>query len=198
MGFIPRTHQPTRVGNVPAIEEQKSQLLEARKSAQEAISKVQSLWTKDPHFQQYRVDQKVWLEGTHLRMMHPTTKLRAKCFGPFKVTEVLSAVTYRLDLPPVWRIHNAFHAAVLHPYKETELHGPNFIETPPELVEGHEEWEVDNVLASRRTGQKKTLQYLVRWKGFSEAHNSWEPKRNLGNASLKVKEFHDKNPKAIR
>jgi hypothetical protein len=26
MGFIPRTHQPMRVGNVPAIEERKSQL----------------------------------------------------------------------------------------------------------------------------------------------------------------------------
>ena len=195
MGFIPRTHQPTRVGNVPAIEERKSQLLEARKSAQEAISKAQSLWSKDPRFQRYCMDQKVWLEGTHLRTTHPTTKLRAKRFGPFKITEVLSAVTYRLDLPPTWKIHNAFHAAVLHPYKETELHGPNFTEAPPDLVEGHEEWEVDNVLASRHTGKKKTLQYLVRWKGFSEAHDSWEPKRNLGNASLKVKEFHDKNPK---
>jgi hypothetical protein len=172
MGFIPHTHQPTRVGNVPAIEERKSQLLGARKSAQEAISKAQSLWTKNPHFQRYRVDQKVWLEGTHLRTTHPTMKLRAKRFGPFKVTEVLSAVTYRLDLPAAWRIHNAFHAAVLHPYKETELHGPNFPEAPPDLIEGHEEWEVDNVLASRRTGRAKTLQYLVRWKGFSEAHDS--------------------------
>jgi hypothetical protein len=144
------------------------------------------------------VDQKVWLEGTHLRMTHPTTKLRAKHFGPFKVTEVLSAVMYRLDLPAVWKIHNAFHMAILHPYKEMELHGPNFIETPPDLVEGHEEWEVDSVLASRRTGQKKTLQYLVRWKGFPEAHDSWEPKGNLNNASLKMKEFHDKNSKAIR
>jgi hypothetical protein len=198
MGFIPHTHQPTHVGNVPAIEERKSQLLEARKDAQEAISKVQSLWSKDPHFQRYCMDQKVWLEGTHLRTTHPTTKLRAKHFGPFKITEVLSAVTYRLDLPPAWKIHNAFHAAVLHPYKETELHGPNFTEALPDLVEGHEEWEVDNMLALRHTGQKKTLQYLVRWKGFSEAHDSWEPKRNLGNATLKVKEFHDKNPKAIR
>jgi hypothetical protein len=43
MGFIPCTHQPTQVGNVPAIEERKSQLLEARKSAQEAISKAQSV-----------------------------------------------------------------------------------------------------------------------------------------------------------
>jgi hypothetical protein len=198
MGFIPCTHQPTRVGNVPAIEERKSQLLEARRNAQEAISKVQSLWLKNPRFQRYCVDQKVWLEGTHLRTMHPTTKLRAKRFGPFKITEVLSAVTYRLDLPPTWKIHNAFHAAVLHPYKETELHRPNFTEALPDLVEGHEEWEVDNVLASRHTGQRKTLQYLVRWKGFSEVHDSWEPKRNLDNATLKVKEFHNKNPKAIR
>jgi transposase InsO family protein len=53
MGFIPCTHQPTRVGNVPAIEERKSQLLEARKDTQEAISKVQSLWSKNPRFQRY-------------------------------------------------------------------------------------------------------------------------------------------------
>jgi hypothetical protein len=112
--------------------------------------------------------------------------------------EVLSAVTYRLNLPPSWKIHNAFHATVLHPYKETELHRPNFTEAPPDLMEGHEEWEVDNVLASRCTGKKKTLQYLVRWNGFLEAHDSWEPKENLGNTPLKMKEFHDKNPKAIR
>jgi transposase InsO family protein len=198
MGFIPRTHQPTRTGNVPAIEDRKSQLLQARKDVQEAISKTQSLWHKSPQFLRYHVDQRVWLEGTHLHTTHPTHKLRAKHFGPFKITEVLSLVTYRLALPPSWKIHNAFHAAVLHPYKETGFHGPNFTEPPPDLVQGQEEWEVDNVLASRRSGRKRTLQYLVRWKGFSGAHNSWEPKRNLNNATQLVKDFHDKNPRAIR
>jgi transposase InsO family protein len=198
MGFIPRTHQPTRVGNVPALEERKSKLLQARNDAQEAISKAQSLWQKSPHFLRYHVDQQVWLEGTHLRTTHPTHKLRAKRFGPFKVLEVLSPVTYRLELPASWKIHNAFHAAVLHPYKETAIHGPNFPEPPPDLVKGQEEWEVDNVLASRRFGRNKTLQYLVKWKGFSEAHNSWEPKGNLRNAGQLVQEFHNKNPRAIR
>ena len=66
-------------------------------------------------------------------------------------------MTYRLELPESWRIHNAFHAAVLHPYKETAIHGPNFPEPPPDLVEGQEEWEVDNVLASRRSGHNKAL-----------------------------------------
>ena len=198
MGFIPRTHQPTRTGNVPALEERKSRLLQARSDAQEAISKAQSLWQKSPHFLRYHVDQQVWLEGTHLHTTHPTHKLRAKRFGPFKVLEVLSPVTYRLELPASWKIRNAFHAAVLHPYKETAIHGANFPEPPPDLVEGQEEWEVDNVLASRRFGCNKALQYLIKWKGFSEAHNSWEPKRNLGNADQLVKEFHDKNPRAIR
>ena len=198
MGFIPRTHQPACTGNVPALEERKSRLLQARNDAQEAISKAQSLWQKSPHFLRYHVDQQVWLEGTHLCNTHPTHKLRAKRFGPFKVLEVLSPVTYRLELPANWKIHNAFHAAVLHPYKEMAIHGPNFPEPPPDLVEGQEEWEVDNVLASRRHGRSKALQYLIKWKGFSEAHNSWEPKRNLGNADQLVKEFHDKNPRAIR
>ena len=144
------------------------------------------------------MDQQVWLEGTHLHTTHPTTKLHAKRFGPFKILEVLSPVTYCLELLTSWKIHNAFHAATLHPYKEMEFHGPNFLEPLPDLVDGHEEWEVDGVLALRQLGRTKVLQYLVKWKGFSEAYNSWEPRANLGNASALVKEFHDKNPHAIR
>ena len=88
--------------------------------------------------------------------------------------------------------------AVLHPYKEMKFHGPNFTEPHSNLVQGQEGWEVDNMLASRQTGKGRTLQYLVKWKGFLEAHNLWEPKQNLDNATQLVKDFHNKNPWAIR
>jgi len=32
------------------------------------------------------------------------------------------------------------------PYKETDQHGPNFIEPPPDILEGEEEWEVEKIL----------------------------------------------------
>jgi hypothetical protein len=46
--------------------------------------------------------------------------------GPFKIKEVLGLVTYRLKLPTTWKIHNVFHAVLLKPYVETEVHGENF------------------------------------------------------------------------
>jgi hypothetical protein len=42
-----------------------------------------------------------------------------------------------------------FHASLLTPYKETEEHGANFLEPPPDIIEGEEEYEVEQVLDSR-------------------------------------------------
>ena len=64
-------------------------------------------------------------------------------------------MAYRLDLPPQWKIHNAFHASLLMPYKETSTHGLNFLHPIPKIVEGQEEYEVERVLASCRRGHKK-------------------------------------------
>ena len=47
------------------------------------------------------------------------------------------------------------------PYKETEEHGTNYEEPPPDVIEGEEEYEVEKVLASRKMGWRKQLQYLL-------------------------------------
>src|SRR6267142_917647 len=143
----------------------------------------------------YQKGQKVWLGGTNLHTTHPTVKLHPKHYGLFKVIEVLGPTTYRLELPAQWKIHNAFHGSLLLPYYETKEHGRNFPEPAPDLIEGQPEWEVEDILDSRQYRCK--LQYLIRWKGYSDAHNSWEPKEAI-NAPVLLAAFYGRNPGAIR
>jgi hypothetical protein len=117
--------------------------------------------------------------------------------GPFKITEVISDVTYRLDLPIQWKIHNAFHASLLMPYKETPEHGKNFKHPLPEIIDGQEHYEVRAVLGSKRVGRNKKLKYLLAWEGYADADNSWEFADTI-NAPDLIREFHQKNPTAIK
>jgi hypothetical protein len=64
---------------------------------------------------------------------------------------------------------------LLAPYIETDIHSPNYPEPPLDIIEGEPEFEVEQIVGSRRIGKKKTLQYKVRWKGYAPAHDSWEP-----------------------
>jgi Chromo (CHRromatin Organisation MOdifier) domain len=60
------------------------------------------------------------------------------------------------------------------PYTETPSHGPNFTRPPPDLIDGEEEYEVEQIRSHRTWGRSKTLQYLIKWKGYPESDNTWE------------------------
>ena len=91
-------------------------------------------------------------------------KMKPKQEGPFRITEVLGPLTYRLQLPTSWGIHNVFHATLLKPYRENETYGQNFPEPPPELVEGEEVYEIETILNHRKRG--RGYQYYVKWQGY--------------------------------
>jgi Chromo (CHRromatin Organisation MOdifier) domain len=174
----------------------------ARTTALMAIRNAQQMLLKHTlrkkgqrHFHPFVVGQKVWLEGTNLKTSHPTKKFAPKRYGPFPITDVISPVVYRLTLPLSWKIHNVFHVSLLTPYKETEEHGPNFAEPLPELIDEQEEYEVEQVLASWLYGHWKKLQYLIRWKGYSHAHDSWASVDDVHAPDL-VQTFHQNNPQA--
>jgi len=66
---------------------------------------------------------------------------------------------------------------------------------PPIVVDGEEEWEVKEILDSR--WHRKRFQFLVKWKGFSREHNSWEAASDVKAPDL-VAEYYRKHPAAPR
>jgi len=199
MGYTPRVHQPIRSTDIPTLGKRLDHIKEAREAAQEAQHKAQESWIKDrPQYRPFVIGDKVWLEGTNLCLpANITQKLSPRRYGPFKVAAKVSAVTYKIELPEHWKIHNVFHASLLTPYKETSQHGPNFLEPPPDILEGEPEWEVEKILQTRRFGRNKKKQYLVRWKEYSPSHDSWVDESDM-NAPDLVKEFYKSHPAAIR
>ncbi len=139
------------------------------------------------------IGTQVWLEGTHLRLPYQATKLAPKRYGPFEVIREISPVAYQLRLPIAWNIHDVFHASLLSPYRETDAHGPNYSRPSPDLIEGEEEYEVERVINHRHAGRARTLQYLIKWKGYPEADNTWEPADQI-HAPQIIKAYHRQHP----
>src|SRR5487761_1272670 len=113
--------------------------------------------------------------------------------GPFQIIRVISPVAYQLELPPQWNIHPVFHSSLLTPYIETDSHGPNFSRPPPDLIAGEAEYEVKNIRSHRRHGKRRQLQYLLKWKGYPESDNTWEPADQIHAPDL-VKAYHRRHP----
>ena len=197
MGYSPRAEIFDVTLSIPTVALQLRDWKKAWEDAQKLMIKAQKKWTKGKELEQkYKTGDQVWLEGRNLRIDRPSIKLAPKRYGPFKIRKVLSPITYQLALPPQWKIHDIFHADLLTPYHETELHGPNFTKPPPDLIDGEEEYEVEEVLQSQKFGRRGKVQYLVKWKGYPESENQWVDWEDL-HADELIADFRKKNPAAI-
>jgi len=82
-----------------------------------------------------------------------------------------------------------FHASLLSPYHKTTAHGPNFSRPPPELIDGEEEYQVEQILGHQYHGHAKALQYLIKWPDYLESDNTWEPTHHIHAQDL-IKAYH--------
>ena len=149
---------------------------------------------------EFKVRDLVFLNMKNLCTARQMKKLENLCNGPFKVLKKVGASAYTLDIPEAWKrvgIHPTFNVKLLIPY-----HRPQFpsqqtpAPPPPDVVNDHEEYEVQEVLDSRM--RRGTVQYLVKWKGYSDVHNEWVPSANCDNAKEAVEDFHRKFPQKPR
>ena len=90
-------------------------------------------------FVPWKVGDKVWLERKNLHLHYPMKKLAPKWEGLFKISQVISPLAYHLHLLLTRKIYDVFHASLLLTYHKTAEHGLNFMNLPPEEIEGKEE-----------------------------------------------------------
>lgn len=97
----------------------------------------------------FNVGDKVWLEATNIRTDRPASKFAAERLGPYKISDVISTHAFRLDLPATMKIHNVFHVSLLTPHRADTIPGREFDEPAPVVVDGEEQFEVDEIRNSQ-------------------------------------------------
>ncbi|CAJ0966064.1 unnamed protein product [Ranitomeya imitator] len=136
-----------------------------------------------------RVGDFVWLSFRHIPMKVSSPKFKPRFIGPYRISEVLNPVSFRLTLPDSFSIHNVFHTSLLRRYVAPVV--PSVDPPAPVLVEGELEYIVEKILDSRVSRRK--LQYLVKWKGYAQEDNSWVFASDVHAPDL-VRAFHMAHP----
>ena len=165
---------------VPALQrihDMKVALESARALLQQAHDRMAAYANKTRRPAEFKVGDEVLLSSKNLQLAKGLThKLALKYLGPFRITAVVSPVTYRLELPDTMAIHNSFHVSLLKPWvpdpfeaaRDTQNH-------PPAVVPDDDQYLVECLLAGPwYRGGGKLAWYKVRWAGYGPEHDKWQ------------------------
>ncbi|KAH0602650.1 uncharacterized protein H6S33_008300 [Morchella sextelata] len=141
-----------------------------------------------PH---YRVGDKVFLSTRHVLTKRPSKKFDWKRIGPYVVKRIVNPYAYELELPRSMKIHPVFHVSLLSPAANDPLPGQEQLPPPPIEIEGQEEWEVEDILDSRK--RRGRFEYLVKYVGYNET--SWQPLSDVEHSPDIVERFHERYPR---
>jgi hypothetical protein len=119
--------------------------------------------TKAPR---YKPGDKVYLDASDIRTNRPSKKLSHWHLWLFQVEKWVGNSAYRLRLPPSMKhLHPVFNVIKLMLAPADPIPRRCFPPPPlPEIIEGEEEWIVEEILDSKVMNRK--LRYLVKWMDF--------------------------------
>jgi len=198
-GMNPRMGiEPWRVGKSELAKEFTERMKLIHEEAQAALSKARDDMTRYADFYrgqapEYKVGDKVWLSTKNLNIDQPSCKLTEHQLGPYEIIKIISSNAVKLKLPASFKIHNVINISHIHPYCPP-VAGQSIISPESVTVEGTPEYEVEEIMNSQLKHDK--LEFLVKWSGYTDDYNTWEPEANCVNSHDIIEEFYKSNPSA--
>jgi len=163
MGFEP-SQAPSRLETVNKFTQQMKSATEEAKSA---ICKAQEdmMWyynRKRTPAPMYKPGDRVYLDASDIKTTRPSPKLSHHRLGPFKIERQVGPLAYCLKLPHGMRqLHPVFNVVKLSAAPEDPILGRKLQAPPPPIVvDGEEEWEVEEILDSHWHWRR--FQFLVK------------------------------------
>jgi hypothetical protein len=144
----------------------------------------------------FKIGDRVLLSTEHLKMMGEmkrTRKFTERFIGPYRIKRMIGTNACELELPSTMRIHPVINVSFLKEYHDgTDSFPDRPIEvTRPDPIvsenNGAPEWEVERILDHKsfeRRGRPGVIKYLVKWKGYGNEENTYEPIENFEEAAL--------------
>uniref|UniRef100_A0A803TJ20 Gypsy retrotransposon integrase-like protein 1 n=1 Tax=Anolis carolinensis TaxID=28377 RepID=A0A803TJ20_ANOCA len=195
-GFHPHFFPPfVETSEVPAAESWLQELTAVQELLHQQLDQAKEDYKRhaDRHRQpgpEIKVGDQVWLSTRFLPSHRPCRKLDARFIGPYTVVAQLNPVTFKLQLPRSMRIHPVLHRSLLLP-ADGVLPDANRPPPAPTMVDGEEEFEVQDILDSRI--HRRRLQYMIDWVGYGPEERSWEDASTVHAPDL-VQRFHRTYP----
>ncbi|KAF4476546.1 Transposon Tf2-9 polyprotein [Colletotrichum fructicola Nara gc5] len=181
-GFEPTAYGEPRAGPaaVKAVASVR-QIKDTQENARKELEFVRQRMTKFSN--KRRIEGPTLKEGDsaylvrrNIKTKRPNDKLDYKKLGPFKISRVISPVNYELELPETMKCHPVFHISLLEP-------APRGTRTNDLIIveDNEPEYEVERIIDHLK--EPEGYQYLVKWKEYGHEDNTWEPAKNITNAT---------------
>ena len=115
-----------------------------------------------------------------------------KHIGPFKVIAYHDNA-YQLELPWTMKIHNVINVKLLSKVADDPMPGQANGNPGPIIINDDKQWEVEDILDSRRRGRAMKLKYRAKWTDWDDVLE-WYPAEDFEGAQELVDDFHAKHP----
>lgn len=151
---------------------------ETQASLQLTSNKMKEIYDRKRLDQRFAPGDQVLLDASDILSSRPSKKLDNLRYGPFMVTACIGEQSYRLRLPPSWKIHDVFHVSKLSRFIPTSFENQSSATTTDPIPITETTTPIPEQILDHRRLRNGTL-FLVQWKDCPPEDSSWQHETEL-------------------